>query len=151
MHRGSVQVIIQRLEVIEPRDLLVERSRPSSFAIFCSAAWMCSASIAWSNSSAMAALSASTVSPVGDTSAKPPRIDDLHLAAVALDRENAGPQRRDHRRVSGEHAEIALGAGHVDLLDFTGQKKPLGRDEIELKGGHMQISAFYSFRPRAKR
>jgi hypothetical protein len=35
-----------------------------------------------------------------------------------------------------KHAEIAFGARHVNLLDFAGEEKPFGRDEIEMEGGH---------------
>ena len=41
--------------------------------------------------------------------------------------------------MAGEHAEVALGAGHVDLLDVAGEQKLFRRDEIELEGGHQTI------------
>ena len=34
-------------------------------------------------------------------------------------RHDPGPQRRDGRRVSRQHAEIALDPRHVDLVDFA--------------------------------
>src|ERR1700716_2944402 len=38
--------------------------------------------------------------------------------------------------MSGEHAEIALDAGDVDLIDLAGESELFGRDEIEMEGGH---------------
>ena len=45
----------------------------------------------------------------GPTSAKPPCTTSAASAAAGIDRQDAGPQRRDQRRVAGQHAEIALG------------------------------------------
>src|SRR3977135_3772192 len=38
--------------------------------------------------------------------------------------------------MSGEHAEIALDAGDVDLIDLAGESEFFRRDEIEMEGGH---------------
>ena len=38
--------------------------------------------------------------------------------------------------MSGEHAEIALDAGNVDLIDFAGEGEFFRRNEIEVEGGH---------------
>ena len=38
--------------------------------------------------------------------------------------------------MSGEHTEIAFGAGNVDLIDFSGESELFGRHEIEVEGGH---------------
>jgi hypothetical protein len=38
--------------------------------------------------------------------------------------------------MSGQHAEIALDPGNVDLIDFTGEGELFGRDEIEVKSSH---------------
>ena len=43
--------------------------------------------------------------------------------------------------MSGEHAEIALDAGNVDLIDLAGEGEFFGGDEIEVEGGH-GLSAF---------
>ena len=48
-----------------------------------------------------------------------------------------GTNAGDHRRMTGEHAEVALGAGNVDLIDLTGKQQLFGRYEIELEGGHV--------------
>ena len=66
-------------------------------------------------------MSASTVRPLADTSAKPPSTTILRLAAAGIDRDDARPQRRHHRRMAGQHAEIALGARNVDLVDIAGE------------------------------
>ena len=71
--------------------------------------------------------------------------------SVDGDRHDAGPQRRDERRMSGEHAEIALGARHVDLIDFAGEEELLGRDEIEVEGGHRSIQSLGRHPGRAER
>ena len=39
--------------------------------------------------------------------------------------------------MAGEHAEIALDAGDVDLIDLAGEGELFGRDEIEVEGGHV--------------
>ena len=41
----------------------------------------------------------------------------------AIDRHDAGAQQRDQRRVAGQHAEVALGAGHIDLIDLAGERR----------------------------
>ena len=51
-------------------------------------------------------------------------------------RKNSRTDRRHHRRMAGEHAEIALDAGNVNLIDFSGEADFFGRDEIEVEGGH---------------
>jgi len=38
-------------------------------------------------------------------------------------------------RMAGEHAEITLDAGNVDLIDIAGEGEFFGRDEIEVEGG----------------
>ena len=38
--------------------------------------------------------------------------------------------------MAGEHAEVALRARYVDLLNVAGEQQFLGRDEIEMEGGH---------------
>ena len=50
--------------------------------------------------------------------------------------QDARPDRGHDRRMSGEHAEIALDAGNVDLIDLAGEGELFGRDEIEVEGGH---------------
>src|SRR5229473_2165887 len=59
-----------------------------------------------------------------------------HLGETA---EHAGLDERHEGRVSSEDAEIALDAGHVDLIDLTGKHQSGGRDEIEQEGGHDQF------------
>jgi hypothetical protein len=66
-------------------------------------------------------MSASTVSPAG----------------LAKDRDDPGPQRRDQWGVTGEHAQIPLGARQVDLGNLAGEQELLGRDEIEMEAGHV--------------
>ena len=68
---------------------------------------------------------------------KPAEHDDLLLLAAGKHRHDAGTNACHHRRVAGQHAEITLGAGNVDLIDLTGKHELLGRDEIELEGGHV--------------
>jgi hypothetical protein len=68
-----------------------------------------------------------------------PAVDDhFERSALAMDRHDAGAQRRKQRRMSGEHAEVALEPGDIDLIDFAGEEKPLGRNEIEVEGGHVR-------------
>ena len=38
---------------------------------------------------------------------------------------------------AGQHAEVTLGAGDVDLIDFAGEGQLFRRDEIEMEGGHV--------------
>src|SRR5882724_6754059 len=62
--------------------------------------------------------------------------NDLFVLRSGGDSQDARPQRGDHRRMSRKHAEIALGAGNIDLIDFSGEGEFFRRDEIEVKGGH---------------
>ena len=62
--------------------------------------------------------------------------DELGLLAAGIDRHDAGPQQRDQRRMTGQHAEVALGAGHVDLIDLAGERELLRRHEFEVERGH---------------
>ena len=41
--------------------------------------------------------------------------------------------------MTGEHAEITLGAWHIDLLDVAGEQELFGRDQIEVECGHALI------------
>jgi len=49
----------------------------------------------------------------------PVRDHDPHGRAGAENRHNPRPQHGDQRRVPGEHAEIALAARNVDLIDLA--------------------------------
>ncbi len=53
------------------------------------------------------------------------------------DGQDARTHRGHDRRVPGEHAEVALGAGNVDLIDFAGEGQLFRRDKIEVKRGHL--------------
>ena len=48
--------------------------------------------------------------------------------------------------MAGEHAEVALGAGHVDLIDLAGEQQLFRRDEIEVEGGHVAQVRIISLR-----
>ena len=48
--------------------------------------------------------------------------DDRKRAALAVQHQNARPQRRHQRGVAGEHAEVAFGARDVDLIDLAGEQ-----------------------------
>ena len=62
--------------------------------------------------------------------------DNLLRAVRAVHGEDARPQRGDRRRVTGQHAEIAFGAGHVHLLDLAREQELFRRDQIEMEIGH---------------
>ena len=62
---------------------------------------------------------------------------DLLLIAAGDHGEDARTDHRHHRRVVGEHAEIALDAGDVDLIDLAGEGELFGRNQIEVEGGHL--------------
>ena len=62
--------------------------------------------------------------------------DDLLVRAAGDDRQDARPDYGDDRRMAGQHAEIALHAGDVDLIDLAGEGELFGGDEIEVEGGH---------------
>ncbi len=62
--------------------------------------------------------------------------DDLLTRRARDHRENAWPDPGNDRRMACQHAEIALGAGDVDLVDFAGKGELLRRDKIEVEGGH---------------
>src|SRR5258708_15441800 len=67
---------------------------------------------------------------------KPAEHDDLLTRAARRDGEDSWPDRGHDRRMSGEHAEIALDAGDVNLIDFAGEGEFFRGDEIEVEGGH---------------
>ena len=81
-------------------------------------------------------MSASTVRPLADTSAKPPSTTIFVFAAAGIHRQDARPQGRDQRRMAGQHAEVAFGAGHVDLVDLAREHELFRRDQFEVKCGH---------------
>ena len=58
------------------------------------------------------------------------------MRAVDGDGQDSRANRRDDRRMSGQHAEIALQAGNVNLIDFAGEGEFFGRNQIEVEGGH---------------
>ena len=58
------------------------------------------------------------------------------MRAAGGDGQDARTDRRDDRRMAGQHAEIAFHAGNVNLIDFAGEGEFFGRNEIEVEGGH---------------
>src|SRR6202048_4108413 len=70
--------------------------------------------------------------------------DDLLMCAARRHREDPRPDRGHHRRMSSEHAEIALDAGNVNLIDFAGEGEFFRRNEIEVEGGHGLSACFTS-------
>src|SRR6185437_3288854 len=57
----------------------------------------------------------------------------------------AFPQRGHERRVAEEHAEVALGARRVDLVDLAREQLALRRDQREVQlGGHYASAAMRS-------
>jgi hypothetical protein len=58
------------------------------------------------------------------------------MRAARGHREDSRPDRGDDRRMAGEHAEIALDAGDVNLIDFAGEGEFFRGDEIEMEGSH---------------
>src|SRR5262245_52784676 len=49
--------------------------------------------------------------------------DDLLALAANEDGQDARTDRGNHRRVAGEHAEIAFHAGDVDLIHLAGERE----------------------------
>src|SRR3984885_1271124 len=74
--------------------------------------------------------------PLGRNLGKPAEHDDLLLRPARYHRQDARPDRGHNRRMTGQHAEVALDPGNVDLIDLAGEGELFGRDEIEVKGGH---------------
>jgi len=44
----------------------------------------------------------------------------------------AGAEQGEQRRVPGQHAEVAVGAGNLDLVDPLVDERPIGRDDLQL-------------------
>ena len=138
VQRSAFEVLHDRLEVVEPGDFLVElaafgkpwRSRLPSRR------WSWQAPPCRDPRSRRRR-SASTVRPFADTSARPPSTTIFSCLPPENTVMMPGRMRRHHRRVTGEHAEIAFGARDVDLIDLAGEHELLGRHEIELEGGHV--------------
>jgi hypothetical protein len=49
--------------------------------------------------------------------------------------------------VAGKNAEIALGAGHVHLIDLTRKQQAFRRHEAHLEGCHGAFRPFDRFKP----
>jgi hypothetical protein len=62
--------------------------------------------------------------------------NELLMRAARGHREDSRPDRGDDRRMAGEHAEIALDARDVNLIDFAGEGEFFRGDEIEMEGSH---------------
>ena len=58
--------------------------------------------------------------------------DDRLTPAFANDRHHAGPQRRYHRRMTGQNAQIALDPRQIDLIDVARVQHSLRRYEFEV-------------------
>src|SRR5436190_1614172 len=65
--------------------------------------------------------------------------DDAERAGFPMQHEDSRPQRCHQWSMAREHAEVALGARHVDLIDRAGEQEFLGRNQIELERGHQSI------------
>ena len=136
MQRSAFEVLQHRLEVVEPGDFLVDLAGSASLAIAASISATVLAKAALSRSSTEVATSASTVRPFAETSAMPPSTTIFSCLPAENTVMMPGTNAGDHRRMTGEHAEVTLGARNVDLIDLTGKQQLLGRYEIELEGGH---------------
>ena len=99
-----------------------------------SASWTPCASIPGSTSASGIACSARMVRPLTLTSAKPPRTKMRSTPVPPASPRPRPAERRHERRVALEHREIALGAGHDDLVDRLRHEEPLGRNQLELEG-----------------
>ena len=90
-----------------------------------------------SRSSARSATCASTDTESGSTSTKPTAtIRKCFSAALAVPH-RAGPQRREERRVAGQHAEVAFDAGQRHLVDLLGDRR-VGRDDVQRELGRQR-------------
>jgi hypothetical protein len=63
---------------------------------------------------------------------------DLLGAVGQMYGQNPRPQRRDQRRVTFQHAKIALEAGNVDLLDTAREQQFFRRDQFEMQRHDVQ-------------
>src|SRR6185369_4813198 len=68
--------------------------------------------------------------------AKAAEHDDALGAAAAVHGEDARAEGADVRRMAGEHADIALDAGHVDLIDFAREHQLFRRHQFEMQACH---------------
>jgi hypothetical protein len=62
----------------------------------------------------------------------------LAVAAVVGEDEKARLQRRQRRRVAGQHGHLALRRGEDHGVDLAGEQDALGGDELEGEGGHLR-------------
>ena len=83
-------------------------------------------------SSARSAICARIVTRSGCTSAKPKAIEQVvRLAALPVP-QLARAKQRQQRRVPGQDAEIAVGAGNLDLVDRLVHERTVGGDDLQL-------------------
>ena len=64
------------------------------------------------------------------------RIVPIAKGQFEIGRRETNDLRLAGSEVSRDHAEIALQAGDVDLIDFTREGELFRRNEIEVEGGH---------------
>src|SRR5262245_6902501 len=135
MHRGGLDLLLYPLEIVKPRESAIELvalllgelglhlgndvGKPGAVELFKGPRDIREHSQAFFGN-------------LGDATAH----DDLFLLAAREHDQDARPDRRDHRRMTGEHTEITFHTGNVDLIDLAGEGELFRRDEIEVEGSH---------------
>ena len=102
---------------------------------------LASSARARSMSSARSAICARTVTRSGSTSAKPNATQQEVLLLPLPVPHLADRQRREQRRVPGQHAEIALGARDLDLVHLLADEQLVGRDDLQLDASSVDAIA----------
>ena len=98
-----------------------------------SARFFAASARATSISSAFSAICARIVTRSGCTSAKPNAIDEIVLLLPLAVPQLADLQHREQRRVPGQDAEVAVGAGDLHLVDRLVHERPIGRHDLQLQ------------------
>ena len=112
------------------------RQPASSFSSSAFAASSCAVARSSSISFTLTASSTSASAGVGlDLEEPGPGRELEHLVAAEVDARRAGLQRRDERRVTGEHADLAGLAGHDQHLGLAFVDGAVGRDDRDVELG----------------
>src|SRR5205823_14937350 len=67
--------------------------------------------------------------------------DAILRTAFAGHGDDARPQCRQYRRMTGENSHIAVGAGDIDFGDMLGQEKPFRAHQLKVQSRHVAHAA----------
>ena len=126
MHRSAFHVLVDLLEMIKPLDLPIEHRALLHLANLL----FLLGNPLGQDRAIEVFLRVGQISEHGELAVgrhlgKAAEHDHALRLSADMNDHDPGPQRRHDRRMTGEHAEIAFAARHVDLIDFTGAESEI--------------------------